>query len=71
MSWFNVLSPLIVAILLFIAYLGGKSAGRKEVELNQIKKQMGESDETDEIISNNNNMSPDDIDNWLRARAKK
>lgn len=71
MSWLNVLSPLIVAILLFIAYLGGKSAGRKEAELNQIKKQMGESDETDEIISNNVNMSDDDFDNFLHSRTKK
>ena len=71
MSWLNVLSPLIVAILLFIAYLGGKSAGRKEAELNQIKKQMGESDETDQIISNNVNMSADDFDTWLQNRIKK
>lgn len=71
MSWLNVLSPLIVAILIFIAYLGGKSAGRKEAELNQIKKQMGESDETDQIISNNVNMSADDFDTWMQNRIKK
>ena len=59
------------SILIFIAYLGGKSAGRKEAELNQIKKQMGESDETDQIISNNNNLNPDFIDSWLCSRSKK
>ena len=71
MSWFNVISPLIVAILIFIAYLGGKSAGRKEAELKQIKKEMGESDETNAIIDNNNNLNPDFIDAWLQARSKK
>ena len=71
MSWLNVLSPLIVAILIFIAYLGGKSAGRKEAELNQIKKQMGESDETDQIISNNVNMSADDFIAFLKEKNKK
>lgn len=71
MSWLIVLAPLIAVILIFIAYLGGKSAGRKEAEINQIKKQMGESDETDEIISNNVNMSDDDFDNFLHSRTKK
>lgn len=71
MQYLNVLSPLIVAILIFIAYLGGKSAGRKEAELKQIKKEQEQSNEADDIIDNNNNMSPDDIDNWLRSRAKK
>ncbi len=71
MSWFYIAAPLIVVILTFIAYLGGKSAGRKEAELKQIKKEQEQSNEADDIIDNNNNMSPDDIDNWLRARAKK
>ena len=71
MSWFNVISPLIVAILIFIAYLGGKSAGRKEAELKQIKKEQGESESTDEIIDINYNMSADDIDDWLLSRSKK
>lgn len=71
MTWLYILSPLIVAILLFIAYLGGKSAGRKEAELKRIKKEMGESNETDAIISNNVNMSADEFDTWLRSRIKK
>ena len=71
MSWLNVLSPLIVAILIFIAYLGGKSAGRKEAELAQLKKEQGESESADEIIDTNANISADDFDAWLSKRTKK
>ena len=71
MSWLNVLSPLIVAILIFIAYLGGKSAGRKEAELEQLKKEQGESKSADEIIDTNANISAADFDAWLHERTKK
>lgn len=71
MSWLNVLAPLIAVILIFIAYLGGKSAGRKEAEIKRNKEEQGASDNVDKIISNNNYMSADDIDAWLRSRTKK
>ena len=68
MSWFLVLAPLIFVV---IAYLGGKSAGRKEAELEYAKKEKMQSQDTDEIISNNANMSADDFDAWLQAHSKK
>lgn len=71
MSWLNVLAPLLTVVAIFIAYLGGKSAGRKETQIKQDKKEQEASDEVDHIISNNNILSADDIDNWLRSRAKK
>ena len=71
MSWLNVLAPLLAVILIFIAYLGGKSAGRKEAEIKRNKEEQGASDNVDKIISNNNYMSADDIDAWLRSRTKK
>ena len=71
MSWLNYIAPLIAILAIFLAYLGGKSAGRKEAELKQIKKEIGESNETDAIISNNVNMSADDFDAWLCSHSKK
>lgn len=68
MSWLQIVAPLIAVIL---AYWGGYIAGKKSAELKQIKKEQGESTDTDEIIDNNYNMSADDIDNWLRARSQK
>lgn len=68
MSWLQIIAPLIAVIL---AYWGGYIAGKKSAELKQIKKEQEQSNEADDIIDNNNNMSPDDIDNWLRSRAKK
>ena len=68
MTWIYVIAPLVAVIL---AYFGGKSAGRKEAELKQKIKEQKESENTDEIIANNYNMSADDIDNWLLARSKK
>ena len=71
MSWLNYIAPLIAILAIFLAYLGGKSSGRKEAELKQIKKEMGESNETDAIISNNINMSADEFDIWVQNRSKK
>lgn len=71
MSWLNVLSPLIVAILIFIAYLGGKKAGQKEAELKQIKKERGESEDVQQIIDSNNMLDLHRADMWLQERAKK
>ena len=71
MSWLNVIYPLLIVISIFIAYLGGKSAGRKEAELKRKIEELNESSKTDAIISNNNNLNPDIIDSWLRSRAKK
>lgn len=71
MSWLNVLAPLFIAGLIFLAYLGGKKAGRKEAELERIKEEMGESNETDAIISNNVNMSADEFDTWVQSHRKK
>ena len=68
MSWILIVAPLVAVI---IAYFGGKSAGRKEAELKQKLKEQKESENTDEIIANNYNMSADDIDNWLLSRSKK
>lgn len=68
MSWILIVAPLVAVIL---AYFGGKSAGRKEAELKQKIKEQKESENTDEIIANNYNMSADDIDNWLLSRSKK
>jgi hypothetical protein len=71
MSWLQIISPLIVAILIFIAYLGGKSAGRKEAELKQVKKEQEESDEVNAIIDSNNMLDLHRADMWLQERAKK
>lgn len=71
MSWLNVIYPLLIVLLVFIAYMGGKSAGRKEAEIKRNKEEQGASDNVDKIISNNNYMSADDIDAWLRSRTKK
>lgn len=71
MSWISLIYPLVIAGLIFIAYLGGKSAGRKEAEIKRNKEEQGASDNVDKIISNNNYMSADDIDAWLRSRTKK
>ena len=68
MSWPLILTPLIVAIL---AYLGGYIAGKKAAELKKSNEEREQSNNTDAIISNNNYMSADDIDNWLRSRSKK
>lgn len=71
MSWLIVLAPLFIAGLIFLAYLGGKKAGRKEAELERIKKEMEQSENVDAIIGNNYNMSADDIDAWLQSHRKK
>lgn len=68
MSWPLILTPLIVAIL---AYFGGYIAGKKAAELKKSNEEREQSNSTDAIISNNNYMSADDIDNWLRSRSKK
>ena len=66
MTYLSIISPLIVAVLIFIAYLGGKSAGRKEAELKHIKKELLANGKVEQIISNNNNASSSIIDTWLR-----
>lgn len=68
MSWFLVLAPLIFVV---IAYLGGKSAGRKEAELENAKKEQTQSQDTDDIISNNINLTSDEFDTWLQNHSKK
>lgn len=68
MSWFLVLAPLIFVV---IAYLGGKSAGRKEAELEYAKKEQTQSQDTDDIISNNINLTSDEFDTWLQNHSKK
>ncbi len=68
MSWFLVLAPLIFVV---IAYLGGKSAGKKEAELEYAKKEKTQSQETDEIIDNNANLTADEFDSWLQNHSKK
>lgn len=68
MSWFLVLAPLIFVV---IAYLGGKSAGRKEAELEYAKKEQTQSQDTDHIISNNINLTSDEFDTWLQNHSKK
>lgn len=65
MTYLSVLSPLIVAILIFVAYLGGKAAGKKEAELKQIKKEQTANGKVEQIIHNNNNASTTVIDAWL------
>lgn len=71
MSWLIVLAPLFIAGLIFLAYLGGKKAGRKEAELERIKKEMEQSENVDAIIGNNYNMSAPSVDAWLKEKAKK
>lgn len=71
MSWLNVLSPLIVAILIFIAYLGGKSAGRKEAELKYRNAEQKANERADEIINNNNNLTDSDFAEFVQEHTKK
>lgn len=71
MTWIYVIAPLCAVLLVFAAYFGGKSAGRKEAELKQKIKEQKESENTDEIIANNNNLTDSDFDSWLQERAKK
>lgn len=68
MSWLQIVTPLIAVVL---AYFGGYIAGKKAAELKKSNEEREQSNSTDAIISNNNYMSADDIDNWLRSRAKK
>lgn len=71
MSWLNVIYPLLIVLLVFIAYMGGKSAGRKEAELKQKLKELKQSENTDEIISNNSNLTDSDFNSWVQKRNKK
>lgn len=71
MSWLNILAPLIAVILIFIAYLGGKSAGRKEAEIKRNKEEQGASDNADKIISSNNMLDLHSADMWLSKHNKK
>lgn len=71
MTWVYVLAPLIYIVTVFVAYYGGKSAGRKEAELKQKKKEQQANNEAAEIINNNSSLSDADIDIWLRERANK
>lgn len=68
MTWIYVIAPLVAVILV---YFGGKSAGRKEAELKQKIKEQKESENTDGIIANNNNLTDSDFNSWLQERAKK
>lgn len=71
MSWISLIYPLVIAGLIFIAYLGGKSAGRKEAELKQGKKEQEQSNEADKIINSNDMLDLHRADMWLQERAKK
>jgi len=71
MSWLNVLAPLIVAILIFIAYLGGKKAGRKEAELKYRNAEQKANERADEIINNNNNLTDSEFASWVQDHNKK
>ncbi len=68
MSWILIVAPLVAVIL---AYFGGKSAGRKEAELKQKIKEQKESENTDEIIANNNNLTDSEFAAWVQDRTKK
>ena len=68
MSWLQIITPLIAVIL---AYLGGYIAGKKAAELKQIKKEQGESDKTDQIISNNSNLPLNSLNAWIKQQANK
>ena len=68
MSWVLIIAPLIAVIL---AYFGGKRAGKKEAELEQLKKEREQSGSTDEIIANNSNITDSDFTSWLQERSKK
>lgn len=71
MTWFYVAMPLISVLAVFIAYLVGKSSGRKEAELKQKIKEQNANNEAAEIINNNSNISDADFTAWLRERANK
>lgn len=71
MTWIYIVAPLAVALFIFAAYLGGKSAGRKEAELKQKTKEQKAHEEAAKIINNNNNLSNAAIDTWLQERANK
>lgn len=68
MNWLQIVVPLIIVI---IAYIGGKAAGRKEAELKQKLKELKQSENTDEIISNNSNLTDSDFNSWVQKRNKK
>lgn len=71
MNFLNIIAPLLTVLAVFIAYIGGKHAGKKSAELKQIKKEQGESTDADEIIDTNNMLDLHHIDMWLQDRAKK
>ena len=71
MTWLYIVAPLISVLAVFIAYLGGKSSGRKEAELKQKTKEQNANNEAAEIINNNSNLSDADFAAWLRERANK
>lgn len=71
MSWIYVLAPLIAVVLVFIAYFGGKAAGREQAKNDKSEEEARESDIADRIISNNSNLSDADFAAWLCERAKK
>jgi hypothetical protein len=71
MSWIYVIAPLVAVVLVFIAYLGGKSAGRKEAELKYRNAEQKANERADEIINNNNNLTDSDFATWVQDRNKK
>ena len=71
MTWLEICVPLVAIILTFIAYLGGKSAGKKETELKQKKEEIKENETANTIIDNNNHLTDSELDDWLRERSKK
>lgn len=71
MEIIKVLSPIFAIIAIFIAYMGGKSAGKEKAKNEKNKEETKQSDKADKIISNNANMSDDEFANFLKERNKK
>lgn len=71
MEYLNVIAPLLTILAVFIAYIGGKHAGKEKAENEQKEKEEQQYDDAGKIIANNANLTDDDFDAWLSKRTKK
>lgn len=71
MEIIKILSPIFAIVAIFIAYMGGKSAGKEKAENDKKEEETKQSDNADRIISNNVNLTDAAFAAWLRERAGK
>ena len=67
----ELLTPIFAIIAVFIAYMGGKSAGKEKAKNEKNKEEEKQSDNADRIIGNNANLTDADFAAWLQKRAGK